>query len=104
MIPKVNILLLALFTVGFVTAFGSGKFHEQRSQELRFYKQLQNAVVEMERQRAEDIEIIMAGTNREPNLRETIREIRVPVATPDCTDLGAEWVRNANKIVGADSR
>lgn len=85
-------------------AFFLGSLNEHRNQELRFYKQLRAAVVEMERQRAEDIDIIMAGTNREPNLRETIREIRVPVVTPHCTDLGAEWVRNANKIVGADSR
>lgn len=39
----------------------------------------------------------------ETKVIEVIREIQVDVITPDCTDLGNEWLREYNRAISASS-
>jgi len=91
-------------------ALGGSWWHGQKTgiqkqkdaYELQHLRTLQALAAEAQRIRDQDMEIMMGAVHRETTIRETLREIRVPVATPECTALGAEWVRQANEIMGAN--
>ncbi len=67
---------------------------------------MQALAIEAQKIRDQDIEIMMGARDRETKIIERIRTVNVSVPTPDCTDLGAEWVREYNKAISAatDSR
>jgi hypothetical protein len=56
---------------------------------------------ESERIRLEDIEIALAGVQREKEIEVVVRTIRVDVPTPECRDLGDDWLREANRALSA---
>jgi len=83
-----------------------GKSVERQVQELRTAQSLLRAADESERIREHDIKLIMEARDRETQIIERIRTVNVHVPTPDCTDLGSEWVREYNRAISAakDSR
>jgi hypothetical protein len=99
---------IVVVVLGATLAFGYfyGKSTERQAQELRTAQSLLRAAEEAERIREHDIKLIMEARDRETQIIERIRTVNVHVPTPDCTDLGAEWVREYNKAISAatDSR
>jgi hypothetical protein len=93
-----------------VAALGGSWWHGQKTgiqkqkdaYELQHLRTLQALAVEAQKIRDQDMEIMMGAVHRETTIRETVREIRIPVATPECIALGAEWVQQANQIMGAN--
>jgi hypothetical protein len=86
-----------------VLTFSFGVSYEKSRQQGHFLRQLQSMVEESRRIRDQDLEIIMGSRDRETIVRERVREVRVPVVTPDCDRLGRDWVSQANRIMGAGS-
>lgn len=97
-----NLFLLTLLFSSLFSAFKIGVIYEERNQKIDYLERFKDAVSQMEEQRAHDIELMMTGTARKPEIRETIREIRVAVPTPDCSELGPDWMRIANEILATD--
>jgi hypothetical protein len=99
---------IVIFVFGATLMFGYfyGKNVERQVQELRTAQSLLRAAEEAERIREHDIKLIMEARDRETKIIERIRTVNVHVPTPDCSDLGVEWVREYNKAISAatDSR
>lgn len=100
--PAAVLLLVAVLGGSWWHGHRTGVQDQKDAYELQHLRTLQALAAEAQKIRDQDMEILMGAVNRETTIRETIREIRVPVATPDCTALGADWVRQANQIMGAD--
>ena len=98
----VTLLLVASLGGSWLLGQKSGIEKQKNAYELQHLRTLQALAIEAQRIRDQDMEIMMGAVHRETTIRETLREIRVPVATPECTALGAEWVQQANKIMGAN--
>lgn len=92
---KVMIPIVVLAFAGSnILAYNKGKNDAELSA-------LSSALAEAERLRDLDIEFLMEGLASEVRVVEVIREVRYNVPTPDCTDLGNEWVFEANKVINA---
>lgn len=100
--PTLVLLLVAALGGSWWLGQKSGVQKQKDAYELQYLRTLQALAVEAQKIREQDMEIMLGAVNRETTIRETIREIRVPVATPFCTDLGNEWVQQANQIMGAN--
>lgn len=83
--------------------YQSGKKAERQAQELRLAQSLLRAAVEAERIRSQDISFLMESRDREIQIIREIRTVRVDVPTPECVDLGPDWVREANKAIAASN-
>lgn len=96
--------LLAVAALG--GAYWYGVQTERTAQELKSAQVLLRAAREAERIREHDIKLIMEARDRETKIVERIRTVNVSVPTPDCVDLGNDWVREYNKAISAatDSR
>lgn len=96
--------------LGGIIIFSSGLYigtsQERTKQELKRLDILVRVAQEAERIREHDIKLIMEARERETQIIERIRTVNVAVPTPDCTDLGDEWVREYNRAISAatDSR
>lgn len=84
-------------------AYSKGKTAERTVAELRMFDALRKQAEESERIRDEDIQIMLTLQGQETRIIERIREVRVDVPTPDCSDLGAEWMREYNRAIAATS-
>jgi len=93
----VSILFTAIYSV-----FAYGKSVERKDQEIIRLEQLRKMAEEAQRIRDQDIRLMMEGIQGETRIIERIRTERIEVVTPDCTDLGVDWVREANKIMGTN--
>jgi hypothetical protein len=82
-------------------AYNKGKVAERTVVELRMYDALRKQAAESERIRDEDIQIMLSREGEEKRIVERIREVRVNVPTPECTDLGPEWLREYNRAISA---
>ncbi len=102
LVPIAVLLLVAALGGSYWYGQKTGIQKQKAAYELQHLRTLRALAVEAQRIRDQDIEIMMGAVHRETTIRETVREVRVPVATPDCTALGADWVRQANQIMGAD--
>jgi hypothetical protein len=100
--PTLVLLLVVALGGSYLYGQKNGIQKQKDTYELQHLRTLQALAVEAQKIRDQDMEIMMGAVNRETTIRETIREIRVPVATPFCTDLGNEWVQQANQIMGAN--
>ena len=100
--PTAVLLLVASHGGSWWLGQRAGVQSQKDAYELQHLRALQALAIEAQRIRDQDMEIMMGAVHRETTIRETLREIRVPVATPECTALGAEWVQQANKIMGAN--
>jgi len=76
-----------------------GRLAERNVQEQRRAEALRRAAEEAERIRDQDLAILMGARDRETIFRERIREVRIDVPTPDCRDLGADWLQQANQAL-----
>lgn len=81
--------------------YATGKSAERTAQEVRMAQALVRAAQEAQRIRDQDIALMMEARDRETRIIERIREVRVDVPTPDCRDLGTDWVREANRAIAA---
>lgn len=92
---------ISLFGVTWWHGHHTGKTGERQVQELKTAQSLLRAAQEAERIREHDIKLIMEARDRETKIIETIRTIRVDVPTPECVDLGDEWLRQYNNVIEA---
>ncbi len=99
--PLVVVTLVVSLGSSHLLAYRQGKTAERTVQELRTAQALQRAAREAERIRDQDLAILTGARDRETILRERIREVRIDVPTPDCRDLGADWLRAANQAIAA---
>jgi hypothetical protein len=98
---SVPYIVVVVFGATLMFGYFYGKSAERQVQELRTAQSLLRAAEEAERIREHDIKLIMEARDRETRIIERIRTVNVHVPTPDCTDLGVEWVREYNKAISA---
>ena len=102
-------LLTFALAVGLIVAIAAshgslylqGRLAERHVQEQRRVEALRRAAEEAERIRDQDLAILMGARDRETVFHERIREVRIDVPTPDCRDLGADWLQQANQALTA---
>jgi precorrin-2 methylase len=96
-------LLLIVIVMSFIySVYAFGRSIERKDQDIVRLEALQRMAEESQKIRDQDIMIMMEATQNETRIIERIRTDRVQVVTPDCSDLGDDWVREANKIMGAN--
>lgn len=59
------------------------------------------AVEQSEKIRRQDFEILMEARDREIIVTEKLNTVYVDVPTPDCVDLGDDWLREFNRAINA---
>ena len=98
-------LALAVVAVGgsWWHGYATGKSVERQVQDLRTAQALLRAATEAERIREHDLLLAMEARDREVQIIERIRTVRVDVPAADCRDLGDDWVREYNRAIAAAS-
>ena len=110
LLPALMALVVVGIGAGWWHGYSTGKGAERQVQELRTAKALLRAAAEAERIREHDLLLVMEARDRETQIIERIRTVRVDVPAADCRDLGADWVREYNRAIaaantgGADAR
>jgi hypothetical protein len=95
-------VLISIVISMIYSVFAYGKSVERKDQEIIRLEQLRKMAEEAQRIRDQDIRLMMEGIQGETRIIERIRTERIEVVTPDCIDLGVDWVREANKIMGTN--
>lgn len=98
-LPAVSVALVAGLGFTHYWMYSTGKTAERTVQELRMAQALHRAAAEAEAIREHDIEILMGARDRGNRIIERIRTIQIEVPTPDCSDLGPEWLREFNRAI-----
>jgi hypothetical protein len=99
--PLVVVTLVASLGSSHLLAYRQGRIAERAVQEMHTAAALQRAALEAERIRDQDLAILTGARDRETVLRERIREVRIDVPSPDCRDLGPDWLHAANEAIAA---
>jgi len=95
-LPFVLIGLVSVLSVTHYMAYSKGKANQKYIEELTEAK---NIITALEN----DIKILIASRERTPKIVERIKNIYVEVPTPNCDDLGNDWVFVANEIFSTGS-
>lgn len=98
-IPVVTIALVGGLGFTHYWTYSKGKTAERTVQELRMAQSLRRAAEQAQKIRDEDINVLMGAKERETRIVERIRTIQIEVPTPDCSDLGPEWLREFNRAI-----
>lgn len=101
LLPLSVTILVASLGASHLWAYRQGKQAERTVQEARTTQALLRAAHEAERIRDQDLALLTGARDRETILRERIREVRIDVPTPDCRDLGTDWLHAANQAIAA---
>lgn len=97
--PLVFFALVAGLGFTHYWTYSQGKTAERAVQELRLAQALRRAAEQAQEIRDQDIQVLMGAKERETRIVERIRTVQVDVPTPDCSDLGTEWMREFNRAL-----
>jgi len=101
LIPAGVSLLIVAFGASNWFSYNQGKDNVRQAQELQTAKTLLRVAREAEAIREHDLKLVMEARDRETTIIERIRTVKVDVPTPDCPDLGNEWLREYNRAIEA---
>ena len=99
--PAIVVAVFVFAGSMWVWGYSTGKSAERQVQELRTTQALLRAAQEAERIREHDLKLVMEARDRETTIIERIRTVDVHVPTPDCVDLGDEWLHEYNDVIEA---
>jgi tRNA G37 N-methylase Trm5 len=93
--------VIALLGASHTLVYQKGKSSERAAHELAKTRAVLRAVEESERIRIRDFEILMGARQRETIITERLKTVYVDVPTPDCVDLGNDWLQEYNRALSA---
>lgn len=99
LLPAGITILVVAFGASNWFSYHQGKDGAEQAQELRTAKTLLRVAREAEAIREHDLKLVMGARDRETTIIERIRTVEVNVPTPDCTDLGDEWLQQYNSVI-----
>jgi hypothetical protein len=102
---------LPIVAVGLIMALGgSHLFMYQKGKENEKVAAAERMIAALEEQRkriesihSQEMALVESQFKSEQVIVERIREVEVFVSTPMCEDLGADWLREYNRAIGAAS-
>lgn len=97
--PAIVVAVVIIAGSMWLWGYSTGKSGERQVQELRTAQTLLRVAQEAERIREHDLKLVMEARDRETTIIERIRNVPVTVPTPDCADLGDEWLQQYNSVI-----
>lgn len=79
--------------IAYQKGLAEGKYAAQLDQAEAVNQALADQQQRMRALHRRDLQIVTASALREQEIRRNVIAIETPVATPDCVDLGPEWLR-----------
>jgi hypothetical protein len=99
--PALGVAVIVILSGLWFHGYSTGKSSERQVQELRTAEILLRAAQEAERIREHDLKLVMEARDRETRIIERIRTVDIHVLTPECVDLGDEWLHEYNDVIEA---